>query len=109
MKFDDIGIGGKIKELRKSKDLTQAELAIAIGVKTSTVSSYELNERQPSYDVLKNIAWYFKVTTDYLLGCEKRYLFKELKVEQEIFIMRMVRFFKDYNQLYYYDTDEGDL
>ena len=33
---------------------------------------YELHERKPKLETLANIASVFKVTTDYLLGIEKR-------------------------------------
>jgi len=64
----NIHLGDKIKELRKLRGLTQAELAKVIGVTTSAVSSYEILERQPSYDILIKIATFFNVSTDYLLG-----------------------------------------
>ncbi len=37
----------------------------------ATVSSYELEQRQPSYEVLIKLAAFFGVTSDFLLGLEK--------------------------------------
>ena len=66
-----VNMGKKIKSLRLEKDLTQAEVAHRIGVSKAMISSYELEQRSPSYDVLIKIATFFGVTTDYLLGLEK--------------------------------------
>jgi transcriptional regulator with XRE-family HTH domain len=68
----NIRIGEKVKELRKARGLTQSELATMIGVTTSAVSSYEIMERQPSYDILIKIAAYFNVSADYLLGMTEK-------------------------------------
>lgn len=59
--------GDIIKKLRKEKGISQDELSKSIGVAISSIGSYEINARQPSYDVLRKIADYFEVTTDYLL------------------------------------------
>ena len=61
-------IGKIIKRLRKEKDMTQADLAKAVGVTTSSIGMYETGVRNPSYDVVVKLANYFNVTTDYLLG-----------------------------------------
>lgn len=63
MKFGD-----RLKELRKSKELTQAELAKLFSLGESTISFYESNKRTPDYELLKQIADYFNVSIDYLLG-----------------------------------------
>jgi len=64
----NFNIGEKIKELRASKKLTQAKLAKRLHVSASTISSYEVGDRQPSYDIIVRISRFFNVTTDYLLG-----------------------------------------
>lgn len=48
--------------------MTQTELAKRLNVTKSVVSYYELQERNPSPDVLIQLADIFHVTTDYLLG-----------------------------------------
>ena len=68
----DIRIGERIKKLRNSRGLTQAALAGMIGVTTSAVSSYEVSERQPSYDVLINLSTCLNVSTDYLIGVTRK-------------------------------------
>ncbi len=58
----------RIKELRKEKVITMKRLGEIIGVSEGAVSQYENGKRQPDYDILKKIADFFNVTTDYLLG-----------------------------------------
>lgn len=60
----------RLKELRKEKNLSTIELADILGVGHSTVSRWENGVMTPTIDHLYNIAVYFKVTTDYLVGLE---------------------------------------
>ena len=64
--------GSRLKELRKKSKLTQQQVADRVGVTKSVISFYELRERSPSPDVLIKLAYIFHVSTDYLLGIEKR-------------------------------------
>lgn len=57
-----------IKDIRTSKNLTQAEVATALGVSSVVYSRYETGSRQPSIEVLIQMADIFGVTVDYLLG-----------------------------------------
>ena len=68
----DCNFGDRLKELRVQNGLTQKELGDRIGVTKSVVSYYELQERTPSPEVLVKLAAVFHVTSDYLLGIEKR-------------------------------------
>lgn len=61
-------LGKRISELRKEKDLTQNGLAEELGITRSSLSLYELDSREPDYDLLKKMADYFGCSTDYLLG-----------------------------------------
>lgn len=58
----------KLKELRKSKNITMKKLGEKIGVAESTISLYENGKRQPDYDTLTKIADFFGVSVDELLG-----------------------------------------
>ena len=51
-----MNIGKTISTLRKQKQLSQGDLAIAIGVTKATISNYERNFRKPDYETLKKIA-----------------------------------------------------
>jgi len=66
-----VNMGKRIRALRLEKNITQTELAQRIGVSKTMISSYELEQRAPSYEVLIKIAKFFNVTTDSLLGIEK--------------------------------------
>ena len=61
----------RISELRISKGLSKKQLATALGVSASTISSYECETRLPSLDMLVKLCYYFKVSSDYILGIEK--------------------------------------
>lgn len=60
-------IGSNIKHLRKSKGLTQDELAKNIGVSRAVIGSYEENRATPKLSVLKDIAYYFNTSIDDLV------------------------------------------
>lgn len=61
-------MGDRIAELRSNAHMSQFQLAKVLGIGTSTLGMYETNKRKPSPKVLKRIADYFNVSTDYLLG-----------------------------------------
>lgn len=61
-------LSDRLVELRKSKKLTQQGLAEKLKITRSSLSQYEIGNRQPDYETLKKIADFFEVTTDYLLG-----------------------------------------
>ena len=61
----------KLQELRKSRGLTQEELAQALFVSRTAVSKWESGRGYPGIDSLKQIAAYFSVTIDELLSGEK--------------------------------------
>ena len=58
----------RLKQLRLEKDLRQDQLAKLVHVEKSSISMYENDVRQPSYDVLIRYAEVFNVSVDYLLG-----------------------------------------
>ncbi|MDO5153672.1 MAG: helix-turn-helix transcriptional regulator [Eubacteriales bacterium] len=57
-----------IKDIRVRKNLTQAEVANALGVSPVVYSRYETGARQPSIDIIVQLADFLCVTVDYLLG-----------------------------------------
>lgn len=58
----------RLKQLRLEKDLRQDQLAKLVHVEKSSISMYENDFRQPSYEVLLRYADIFGVSVDYLLG-----------------------------------------
>lgn len=57
-----------LKYLRTSREISQAELARAIGVKPSTIGMYESGDREPNFETEEKIADYFNVSLDVLRG-----------------------------------------
>lgn len=56
----------RLKELRGS--LTQDQTAKKLGLNRQTYRNYESGMRQPDFETLINIANYYNVSIDYLLG-----------------------------------------
>ena len=78
-------IGGKIKNLRKSRKITQLEFAEKIGVSRSTLSCYEIGQRTPNLKTLQEIANIFGVGLDYFGISEKDEAFELLARAKEVF------------------------
>ncbi|MBO5421649.1 MAG: helix-turn-helix transcriptional regulator [Clostridia bacterium] len=57
----------KLKELRKSRNISQLKLAMELNMNQNTISRYETGEREAGYAELIAIANYFDVSIDYLL------------------------------------------
>jgi transcriptional regulator with XRE-family HTH domain len=64
-------LGGQVTMLRKSRGMTQAELARAIGVSQQAVFAYELGERRISVLVLAKLARIFSTPVGDLVGLSK--------------------------------------
>ena len=60
----------RMKELRKDKKLSARELADKLSVSDSTIIRWENGTMVPTIDKLYEIAKFFGVTADYLLGLE---------------------------------------
>ena len=58
----------RLKALRESMGISQAELAKKMSVTPPTISRIENGEREPNLQFLKNLATFFNVSVDYLLG-----------------------------------------
>ena len=67
-----VEFGSTLKSLRIQNNFTQAQLAHKLGVTKSVISAYETGLRMPSYDIIIAISKIFKVSTDYLLGLERK-------------------------------------
>ena len=61
----------KLQELRKSRGLTQEELAETLFVSRTAISKWESGRGYPSIDSLKEISRYFSVTIDELICPEE--------------------------------------
>ncbi len=58
----------RLKKLRKEKNITQKDLADILGYSRSTIAKYESGQRLPSNNFLIDVADYFEVSLDYMLG-----------------------------------------
>ena len=63
-------VADKIKTLREQKGMTQAELAKQLGITRSSVNAWEMGISVPSTQYIVELAYIFKVSTDYLLGVD---------------------------------------
>lgn len=64
-------LGAHVTALRKSRGMTQAELARAIGVSQQAVFAYELGERRISVLVLAKLARVFAISVESMVGLSK--------------------------------------
>lgn len=58
----------RLKQLRKERNISQLKLALDLNMNQNTISRYENLDREADYETLINIADYFDVSLDYLLG-----------------------------------------
>lgn len=68
-----------MKELRKKRGLTLAELGEEFDRGKTTFSNYENNYRKPNINLVNELADFFEVSVDYLLGREEE---EQEEVEQ---------------------------
>ncbi len=64
-------MGDNLLALRNERDLLQKEVAAAIKVSVGTISNYEKGIHEPDLSTLEQLADFYGVTTDYLLGRSK--------------------------------------
>ena len=62
----------RIRELRKSRGISQSELAQAVGLNHSTIAKYELGNRSVNIDTIRKMCDYFGCSMDYLMGQPER-------------------------------------
>lgn len=60
----------KLEKERLRKEVSQTEVAKAVGVTQVAISYFEHGFKKPSTDVVKRLAKYYGVSLDYLLGDE---------------------------------------
>ena len=63
-----LDVSQRLKELRKSRDMTQEAVAKEIHVSRPTYTEYELGKKRPSLETLVKLADFYKVSLDYLTG-----------------------------------------
>ena len=63
MTFGDI-----LRELLEDNNISQKQLAADLNIGATTIGNYIRGVREPDFEILKLLATYFNVTTDYLLN-----------------------------------------
>ena len=76
----------KYRQLRKERNLSQANLAERLGVSQTAVSQWETDKNYPDINTIKQLADIYSVTTDYLLGVDS----SRLKKDNEIVVYTRV-------------------
>lgn len=64
----EIKLGKRLKELREERNLTQRQVAAALKINSVTYLHYEKAQREPPLTLLAEMASFFNVSVDYLLG-----------------------------------------
>lgn len=101
-------ISYRLKELRKEKKMTQAKVAQSLGTTQQSYARWENGKVTPTSEKLAQIAKFYGVTTDYLLGDQSEevdlsnveLLFRMTsdgmtKEEQEVFKDELIEFMKE--------------
>ena len=70
----ELMIGEKLKKLRRSRDLTQEEVATHIGISYQSISKWERGDGYPDITMLPTLANYFGVSVDELIGMDEIYI-----------------------------------
>lgn len=92
-------ISERIRELREVIGITQSNLASALNISRSAVNAREMGTSKPSIDTLVDLADFFHVSTDYLLGRNELQLIEISGVSPEgvDIILRLVHYFSTEN------------
>lgn len=106
-------IGTRLQTLRKERQLTQTDVARALGISQQSYGRWETDKVKPSPAKLTQIANYFGVSTDYLLNSdtddvdlsEVELLFRSTSKgltdeEQAIFKQELIEFMKERKKLF---------
>lgn len=97
----------RLKEARKNKDITQAELSRITGIAPATLSSYEKDGKNPTIDKAVIIANALDVSLDWMCGNEKE-VSEEFKFEDIanalIFLFKYLHFNINFDEKF----DEND-
>ena len=90
----------KIKALRESAGLTQAEVARMLGISRSGVNAWEMGLSVPSTQYIVELAKKFDVSTDYLLGIESTSTIsvKGLSEKQVAVLLETIECFRESNK-----------
>ena len=91
--------GMRLQQLRTSKNLSQDALGKKLNRSKSVICAYENNMRIPPLEVLTDIAVFFNVSLDYLVGIDKEEMVsvEGLTDEQKEIVHTLIYEFKGAN------------
>lgn len=76
-------ISNVIRKLRRERDITQDELAAAVGVTYQSVSRWENGQAYPDMELIPVIARFFDISTDVLFGTDRESVDNKLKAHYQ--------------------------
>lgn len=83
--MDQQKVGALLRALRKEKNVTQEQLAEALGVSNRSVSRWENGKTLPDFDLLLELAKYYGVGIDEILAGERNVKTMDEKAEKTIY------------------------
>lgn len=83
----------RLKELRKSKGLSQVELAKKTGISNQAISFYEREKRYPKIETWQKLADHFNVSVPYVKGDIDKKLVS--KIAKMVFLIEIAPFVTD--------------
>lgn len=78
-----------LKQLRKSYNLTQKEVAEKLHIATTTYQTYEQGACEPNIDILKNLSKFYKVSIDDIVDNDYKSLLSKEKLDLQSLIMQL--------------------
>jgi Predicted transcriptional regulators len=88
----EINIAKMLVTKRKEKGITQDEIAAYIGVSKASVSKWETGQSYPDITFLPQLAAYFNISIDELMGYAPQMIKEDIKkLYHRIYIKTLVR------------------
>ena len=75
-----------LKQLRQKQNISQRELACAIGISQQSINKYENHNIEPDIETLISIANFFNTSVDYLIGNIPEDQNSSQKIEEDLLI-----------------------
>ena len=94
-------VADRIKQLRTSNNMTQADLAKKLNITRSSVNAWEMGISIPSTTYIVELSQLFKVSTDYLLGLSNNITLdvSMLNNREVQMLYELVLYFKELHEL----------
>ncbi|QKS72378.1 helix-turn-helix transcriptional regulator [Paenalkalicoccus suaedae] len=103
--------GESLRTLRLRHGLKQEELAQKLNISKSSISMYEKDRREPSLELLREIALFFDVSVDELLGVKRpkgqqadlKFEDADLSPEEVTYLRETLELYRKHNKKQTYD------